>query len=100
VGAYRRSTTHAATASLSFAGLQVVWIGRVGARNGPAQVRLDGELMDTVSTYSSTADVRRVLYIGQLADESSESVIEVRNAGTQNRPRVEIDAFLVLEPAS
>jgi hypothetical protein len=98
--AYRRSSSVGATARLAYEGLQVAWIGLVGPRNGAAQVRLDGALVASVPTYASSADVRRMLYVGPLGEDGpAESVIEVRNAGSGQLPRVELDAFLVLEVA-
>ena len=96
--AYRRSMTTAARAELAFDGYQVALVGLVGARGGSAQVLIDGALA-SVDTYAAAADQRRVLFLAPAAETAAPHLIEIRNAGTDARPLVEIDAFLVLEDA-
>ena len=99
-GACRRSRTTAARAELSFDGYQVGLVALVGPRGGSAQIRMDGNAVASIDTYAATADQRRLLFLGPAAETAAPHLIEVRNAGTDARPLVEIDAFLVLEDAS
>ena len=98
-GAYRRSRTTAARAELAFDGYQVGLVGLVGTRGGSAQIRMDGDAVASVDTYAATVDQRRLLFLGPAAENAAPHLIEVRNAGTDAKPLVEIDAFLVLEDA-
>jgi hypothetical protein len=98
-GAYRRSKTTLARATLGFDGYQVGLIGRIGPRGGPAAIELDGDPAQFVPTNAAATDSRRLLFLGPLSGSASAHLIEVRNAGTEARPLVEIDAFVVLESA-
>ncbi len=99
-GAYRRSKTTSAMATLELYGYQVGLVGRVGPSGGPAQIQLDGNPGQLAQTHGATADHRRLLFLSPAADSASAHVIRVRNAGSPARPLVEIDAFVVLQPAT
>ena len=52
----------AARVGLTFTGTAIAWIGPVGPTRGSAHVYLDGTLMRTVSSWSSTFSPTRVLF--------------------------------------
>lgn len=99
-GAYRRSETTSARATLQFTGRQVGLIGRVGPRGGTAQVQIDADPAVAIQTYAVASDYRQLLFLGPVTQSAGGHVIEVRNGGTTDRPLVEIDAFVVLEAAT
>jgi exopolysaccharide biosynthesis protein len=101
-GQFARSTTVGAAARITFQGAQAAWIGLRGPKHGQGDVYLGGTFVERVLLRSSTTLVGQVLYVTPLADVYATlptRTLEVRNAGTSTRPRVDLDAFLVLEPA-
>ncbi|MDQ3938294.1 MAG: phosphodiester glycosidase family protein, partial [Chloroflexota bacterium] len=101
-GQYARSKATIASSSLTFSGLQVAWIGLRGPSHGRADVYLDGAYVGRVNLNSSSLLVRRALFVSPLAspaDAARSTTILVRNAGTATRPIVDLDAFVVLQPA-
>jgi len=97
-GQYARSRTVGAQLSLAFNGVQVAWIGLRGPKHGPADVYLSGSLVTRIKLRNSTLLQRQVLYVSPLAGSATATTIAVRNAGTLERPRADVDAFLVLVP--
>ena len=101
--AFGGSTTHSSeageTATLTFEGTDVSWVAQRGPDRGRAEVRLDGELVETVDLYNASAQPRRVLYSASL-DSAGPHTLEVRVLGTKRAAstgtRVDVDAFLTL----
>ncbi len=84
-----------AKAKLSFTGRNVAWGAPKSAVRGQAEVWVDGVKETTVDLYSSTTLARRVVFSKSWAFSGSHTV-EVRVLGTAGRPRVDVDAFVVL----
>jgi hypothetical protein len=61
-GSFVESPYPISTASLTFAGTGVRWIGFKAAWGGIAQVYLDGALQATVDTYAPTEQAQAVMY--------------------------------------
>ena len=56
------SSTLNSTATLTFSGTSVQWIGTMGPNNGKASVSIDGGAATTVDTYSSTTKRQQLIY--------------------------------------
>ena len=94
-GVARASKANGSQVTFSFNGPGVAWVGPTGPTRGKAYVYLDGTLLITVDTYSSSFRARRVLQTIFTSDRSH--TITVRVLGTSGRPWVAADAFFVLE---
>ena len=99
-GAYGGRTAYAtvrgATSRLSFTGSGVAWVAPKSMTRGQAAVYLDGAKVATVDLYSPKALVRRVVFAAKDLDPTAQHTLEVRTLGTAGRPRVDVDAFVVL----
>ncbi len=65
------------------------------ARSPTPEVWLDGSKLVTIDLYSSTALARRIVFT-RAVSPSVTHALEVRVQGTSGRPRVDVDAFVVL----
>ncbi|HUR16432.1 MAG TPA: M4 family metallopeptidase, partial [Candidatus Limnocylindrales bacterium] len=95
-GGSRSAKAKGATATFSFNGTAVQWITNRGQKRGKAKIYLDGVFVTRVDLYSSSASNRRIGYtVNGLTDGNHTLIIWVM--GTTNRPRVDIDGFVVLD---
>jgi TRAP-type uncharacterized transport system substrate-binding protein len=92
----KSATAAGSTASLSFTGTNVAWVAPKGPAMGRAEAYLDGRKVATVDLYSSTALPRRVIYSATGLNPSVTHTLQIRVLGTSGRPRVDVDAFVVL----
>ncbi len=96
LGGYAAMTTRAgATLRYTFTGRGIAVVGAMGPTRGRLQIRLDGVHVAYVSTYASKPGSRWVLH-AMAVDPTRSHTLEVRALTTSSRPRVDIDAFLVL----
>jgi hypothetical protein len=99
-GTTMHSSAAGATATLTFTGTDVSWVAQRGPDRGRAEVRLDGQLVETVDLYNASAQPRRVAYSAASLDPSVEHTLEVRVLGTKRAAstgtRVDADAFVAL----
>ncbi len=79
----------------SFTGRGIALVGPKGQGRGRAEIRLDGVLVSTIETRAATSGSRWLLYAAAV-DPTVPHTIEVRVLGTAGRPRIDVDAFLVL----
>ena len=94
-GGHVRSTDGpGATATLSFTGTAVVWVGPVGPTRGAAKLYLDGAYLKTVNTYASSFRARAVL-LKQLFSGSAAHTLSIVVQGTSGHPTVAVDEFIV-----
>lgn len=94
-GAVRYATAGGASAKITFSGRNVSWVSRRSTTSGKAEIYLDGARVATVDLYSSTAQTRRVVFSRAVTTGTSHT-LQVRVLGTSGRPRVDLDAFMVL----
>ena len=98
-GSYGGYVKHAkvpgAGAKLSFTGSNIAWVAPKSSIRGQAEVWVDGVREATVDLYSSTTQARRVVFSKGWASPGGHT-IEVRVLGTDGHPRVDVDAFVVL----
>ncbi|MGH8737394.1 MAG: hypothetical protein ACREVC_08550 [Burkholderiales bacterium] len=102
-GAAALSTTPGATATFSFTGTAVSWIGARGTQSGIARVTLDGGPATTVDLYSPKEQIQAEVYKATgLADTTHTLTVEA--TGTQNpaaqNALVVVDVFEVTAPGS
>ncbi|MDA8440455.1 MAG: hypothetical protein M0Z51_16575 [Propionibacterium sp.] len=91
------STMAGATAKLQFYGSAVAWVAPTGPGRGSASVVVDGTQPVYLSVVRPTATGR--LVYGRSWSGPGFHTIEVRVEGTPGRPRVDVDGFLLIEPA-
>jgi type II secretory pathway pseudopilin PulG len=90
------SSTLNSTATLSFTGTSVQWIGTTGPNNGKATVSIDGGTATTVDTYSSTTNRQQLIYTKTgLTNASHTIVITVLHTSSHTGFLVSIDAINV-----
>ncbi len=79
----------------SFTGRAIALVGSKSPRRGKAKVYVDGVLAATVDFRRSTAAHRRIVFTRSWATARPHS-IRVVVLGTSGRPRVDIDAFVIV----
>jgi hypothetical protein len=94
-GGTRYSTQPGAKASLSFSGRAVGVVVKRGPGRGLADVLVDGTKVATIDLQAATVRERRVAWSIRWNTLGSHT-ISVVVAGTAGRPRVDLDAFVVL----
>lgn len=89
------SATAGASASFTFAGRNVAWIGTKSTNRGQAYIYLDGTYVKTVDLYAAATQARVVLasYVWPTSGTHTMKVVVV---GTSGRPSVDVDAFVRL----
>lgn len=95
-GALAYSGAPGATAELAFKGRNVAWVAPKSSLRGEAEVYLDGRKVATADLFSATVQARRVIYAANGLDPSVTHTLRVKVLGTSGRPRVDVDAFVVL----
>ena len=97
-GSTRYTGVRGRTATHTFTGREVAWVGTRGPTRGRAKVYLDGTYVATIDLYSSTTKDRRVLFLKKW-DASGEHTIQVRvipKSDASSGSRVDLDAFATL----
>lgn len=88
------SKTPGSTATFTFTGSRVTWIGPMGPTRGLARVLIDGREVARVSMWRSSFDARAVLFEHSFASSGSHTLtIEVLSM--PSHPYVAIDGFTV-----
>ncbi len=95
-GQLKYATARGAKATLSFTGTDVVWVAPKSKTRGKAAVYLDGVKTATVDLLSQQTLARQVVFSKGNLDSATPHTLEVRSLGTSGRPRVDVDAFVVL----
>ncbi|MEO5939555.1 MAG: hypothetical protein ABIZ72_01525 [Candidatus Limnocylindrales bacterium] len=93
-GTARSSSTKGSTASFTFTGRSIAWVGLKAATRGKAYVYVNGVLKATVNLYSATTLRQRIVWSANYA-ASATRTITIKVVGTAGRPRVDIDCFIV-----
>jgi zinc D-Ala-D-Ala carboxypeptidase len=92
----RYASVAGASASYTFTGSSIAWISRLSPLRGVANVYIDGNLTAVVDTYSPASEPRAVAFSQSWA-ESGEHTITLVIQGTDGRPRVDVDGFVVID---
>jgi hypothetical protein len=88
------SQSAGASATFSFAGSSVAWIGPVGPTRGAATVLLDGRVVARISLWRSTFEPRAVVF-RRVFRTSGRHTLRIVVRSMSGHPVVAIDAFLV-----
>ncbi len=88
------SDDRGATASFTFTGSGIAWVGPTGPTRGRARVFIDGKLVKTVNTHARRFHASNVLFKKTFV-ESSRHTLKIEVVGTSGHPTVAIDQFLV-----
>lgn len=104
-GSLKASTTAGSIARMTFRGRAVAWVAPVGTTRGSAKAYIDGELISTVDLYavplSSDPDhadpTTRLVKFTKTFSKIGTHEIVVRVLGTPGHPRVDVDAFLIID---
>jgi hypothetical protein len=89
------SRTAGASASRTFTGRGVAVVAPRGPKHGRAEIWLDGARVATVDTYAAVTAFRRIVF-SRSWSVSAVHQIRVVVVGTAGRPRVDLDALLVI----
>jgi hypothetical protein len=89
------TTGSGASARLSFRGSSIGVVGSRGPNFGRIRVFIDGNAVKTVDLWASKAKDRRVVFRSSWAAAGKHS-ITVQALGSKERPKVELDAFVLL----
>lgn len=95
----RRSSKKNAAVTYRFRGSKIRWIGTTNSDGGKAKVYLDGKYVGTVDTYSSSREVRQVLFSDSVkrGKHTLKIVVTGKNNSRSDGDRVDVDAFVVLD---
>jgi hypothetical protein len=94
-GTDRSATATGATATYTFTGRSVAWLSMRTPGSGRAYVYLDGQRVATVDLYAPTIEYRRTVWARSFS-ASGTHTIRIEGLGTSGRPRIDVDAFLIL----
>jgi hypothetical protein len=93
-GRVKYAKARSASASFSFTGTKVSWIGPVGPTRGKANVYVDGKYVRSVNAYARTFVAQKVLFGFSWSSQGAHT-LKIIVAGTAGHPLVAIDAFKV-----
>lgn len=88
------SVTPEASNALSFAGMDVAWVGTIGPDNGFADFLIDGVVQNEVDTFNWDA-APRLLLAARHWDSAGPHTVGLRVLGDG---QIDVDAFIVLRP--
>ncbi len=86
-----------ATARITFTGRQIGWVTTVGPTRGQARIYVDGAYERTVDLRRATSAARLIMVLRSWPT-SGRHTLEIRVVGTAGRPRVDVDAFVIVTP--
>ncbi len=94
-GKARYATARGASATLTFTGKQVSWVGLTGPTSGTARVYINGTLVKSVNL-NATKNATKQLVFTRTWSTSAKRTIRIVVRGTAGHPRVTVDSFFVL----
>ena len=95
-GSYTRyASTARATAVFTFTGKAVAWVAPEGTGRGRARISVNGTYVRTIDLDAATTESRRIVFTRSWT-RSAKRTVSVEVVGTSGRPRVDVDAFVVL----
>jgi parallel beta-helix repeat protein len=95
-GHVRYAKGKGAAATLRFTGRAVAWVSTVGPSRGSARVYVDGHYRTTVNLHRSSTTARQIVFRAAWSSRATHSLV-IRVVGTDGHPRVDVDAFAVLD---
>jgi hypothetical protein len=93
-GRAKWSKERGATATFTFTGTGISWIGPIGPTRGKARIYVNGLYVKTVSAYSSRFRAQHVLFSANYATQRQRT-FKIVVLGTSGHPTVAIDALVV-----
>jgi hypothetical protein len=94
-GQVKFATAAGKTARLNVNGSQFAWVSTKGSNRGSAAVSLDGGSTTTVNTHAAVLKAAVLVYT-KVTTSGSHS-LQVKVLGTAGHPRIDVDAFLVIQ---
>jgi hypothetical protein len=94
-GSVKYALVAGASASMSFSGRAIAWVTTLRPTSGAARVYVDGVLVATIDTTSTTTTYRQIVFSKAWSGYASHT-IKIVVVGTAGRPRVDLDAFELL----
>jgi hypothetical protein len=91
-----KTNVSGASARYRFTGRGIVWLTAVGPTRGRADIYIDGRFVTRIDTYAAAFAGRRVAFQRTWSGTGIHT-LEIRNRATLNRPRIDLDAFIVLK---
>ncbi len=88
------ATVAGRTATLSFSGRSVAWMTTEGSNRGSAAVSINGGAAKTVSTNASSTKPAEIVDV--VKGKSGTNKLVIKLLGTSGKPRVDVDAFVIL----
>jgi hypothetical protein len=93
-GTARSSSTAGSTVSYTFTGRSIAWVGVKAPTRGKARIYVDGALQGTVDLWLSTVHKQHLIWQKTWSTAASRT-ITIQVLGTVNRPRIDVDGFIV-----
>ena len=93
-GTSRASSKAGSTATYTFTGRAISWVGLKSKTRGKARIYINGVLKATVDLYSSTTLSKYLIWQATYST-SAKRTITIKVLGTAGRPRVDVDGFIV-----
>ena len=98
IGGHAMSASAAgAMARITFTGQQIGWVTTVGPTRGEARIYVDGTYERTVDLGRATSAARLIMVLRSWP-AAGRHTFEIRVVGTAGRPRVDVDAFVIVAP--
>jgi len=94
-GTLKYATAAGASATFTFSGSSVVWVGYLGPSRGSANVYVDGVFKATINLYSLTYASKRIAYAYNWGSNGAHT-LKVVVVGTVGHPRIDVDGFATL----
>ena len=86
-----------ASVAITFTGQQIGWVSTVGPTRGQARIYVDGAYERTVDLGRATSASRLIMVLRSWP-VAGRHTLEIRVVGTAGRPRVDVDAFVIVAP--
>lgn len=93
-GTARSSGVKGSTVRLTFTGRSIAWIGLRGPTRGRAAVYVNGRLVSTVDLSFPQTRKQLTVWAANFAT-SARRTVTIKVLGTSDRPRVDVDGFIV-----
>jgi hypothetical protein len=89
-----------ASASFTFTGRNLAWVGTKGPGYGSAKVYVDGALWKTIDCHAGSTLKRQLLFRYFTGLSNSTHAVKIVNVATAGHPRIDIDGFVSFQSTS